>query len=299
MQPNKNWFSRHMILGYVFLALVGVGIVSAVYYLEKPKQSDINDSFVVIAPPPSPITTENLYVSTKYGFQVQLEPGWTADEREANFIFFRSPEYQPCPDRCVPAPYKFVNFESYLPDKPTTKPNSQKTFNGVVFDQYLRAGNETLYVTTKNNIVYMFSTTDPGSVAVLEQLLSTFRFTDNNSQSLVEVIYAGGLCMPGQFCSSVYKIGADGTLIANGEKQTSLTQSELTTLKNQIIATDYNAIKSRKFTGTCPVAYDGQEVTYTFYLSNGTTQVLPSCTYEIDEENGVFKTIQDILSKVR
>lgn len=102
-----------------------------------------------------------------------------------------------------------------------------------------------------------------------------------SSQLLASVTYSGGLCISGQSCESVVTIHQNGTVERDNEAVAQLPQEKLLLLVDEINEADYVAIMNQPFTGTCSVAFDGQELTYTFYLS-GSTQVLPSCTYDLE-----------------
>lgn len=71
---------------------------------------------------------------------------------------------------------------------------------------------------------------------------------------------------------------------------------ELDELIQDINSADYVALKSKAFTGTCPSAYDGDEVTYTFYTQKG-VEVISSCKFEIDMKSAVFKKVWEIQNK--
>lgn len=102
-----------------------------------------------------------------------------------------------------------------------------------------------------------------------------------SSQLLASVMYSGGLCISGQSCESVVTIHQNGTVERDNEVIAQLPQEKLLLLVGEMNAADYVAIMNQPFTGTCPIAFDEQELTYTFYLS-GSTQVLPSCTYDLE-----------------
>jgi hypothetical protein len=112
---------------------------------------------------------------------------------------------------------------------------------------------------------------------------------DNGAQSadnavVMTAIYSGGHCVYGE-CGGQVTIYADGTYeVVNGAgdlRVETLPASTVDQLVAQIDAADYAAIRSQPFTDTCPIAYDGQEVTYTFYTSAG-TETIASCQYVID-----------------
>lgn len=102
-----------------------------------------------------------------------------------------------------------------------------------------------------------------------------------SAQFLATVTYSGGLCEVGQPCESVVTIYQNGLVERDDQVITQLSHEQLVQLVNEMNGTDYEAIMTQPFTGTCPIVFDGSELTYTFYLS-GSTQVLPSCTYDLE-----------------
>ena len=56
-----------------------------------------------------------------------------------------------------------------------------------------------------------------------------------------------------------------------------MTPEVLSNLQTLIATTDFEIIKSRKFTGDCPTAYDGQETVYVFSAPGG-PETIASCT---------------------
>ena len=61
-----------------------------------------------------------------------------------------------------------------------------------------------------------------------------------------------------------------------------------------IEATDFEAIRAHPFTGTCPVAFDGQEVVYEFTTSDGVERI-ESCVTEVDPQHALFEAVAGIL----
>jgi hypothetical protein len=106
----------------------------------------------------------------------------------------------------------------------------------------------------------------------------------------------GGLCMEGAKCETVLMISETGVVYVNDEPKAELSDAELDTLVTEISSVDFARIKGSKFSGTCPIAFDGQESTYTFYLASD-MHVLPDCTYQIDESKGAFKTLKSLIEK--
>jgi len=131
---------------------------------------------------------------------------------------------------------------------------------------------------------------------VLDQILSTFKFLPSmDSGKLLEIYSHGGLCPNGE-CRLSTIITTDGKVMVNGNLETTLISNEITKLRDLINGADFTSIKSIKFTGTCPTAYDGQERIYTFYTDRG-TETISSCEVAIDYTSPLFSEITQILSQ--
>jgi hypothetical protein len=127
---------------------------------------------------------------------------------------------------------------------------------------------------------------------------------DNGAQSgdnavIMTAAFNGGHCLYGA-CNGQVTVYSDGTYEvvngANGLRVETLPESTVADLVAQIDAADYAAIRSQPFTDTCPIAYDGQEVTYTFYTSAG-TETIASCQYVIDPALPLFSLIDTIFAQ--
>ena len=64
-----------------------------------------------------------------------------------------------------------------------------------------------------------------------------------------------------------------------------------------ITKADFVALKSRPFTGTCPVAYDGQETIYTFATASGAERIA-SCEVVVDPAAPLFVAVAAALAGV-
>jgi hypothetical protein len=108
----------------------------------------------------------------------------------------------------------------------------------------------------------------------------------------------GGLCITGSVCETVVVFHDNGEYLVNWDHKADMITAEVAALKSEIAKLDFTQIKSNKFTGTCPIAYDGQEHVYTFFNDSGVeTEILASCTYELDETQGAFKNILSLVEK--
>ena len=141
---------------------------------------------------------------------------------------------------------------------------------------------------------YLGEISEKDYASVINQILSTFKFIDNNN-TLIKIYYHGGLCVSGEECRSIKTITADGKVMIDGKLAGNLTGGQLSNLKQVLSATDYNSIGTQKFIGTCPTAYDGEEVVFSFY-PQGIERSYASCDVEIDESLPVFVLLNQILS---
>ena len=112
--------------------------------------------------------------------------------------------------------------------------------------------------------------------------------------TLLTVKLSGGMCRTGQ-CWAVREIAEDGSYVtADGTgAQTSgtLDAALLAELKAQIAQADFAQIKAQPFTGTCPIAYDGQEATYTFHTAAG-EETFSNCEVGIDATSPLFLAVE-------
>lgn len=110
----------------------------------------------------------------------------------------------------------------------------------------------------------------------------------------------GGMCVNGE-CWSEKQINVDGSFTAadstGAKTQGSLDAARVAELTQQIAATDFDQLKAQPFTGTCPIAYDGQEYVYTFQTMSG-QQVIESCAVGIDENSPLFQNIAGLIEVI-
>src|SRR5262249_5006069 len=100
---------------------------------------------------------------------------------------------------------------------------------------------------------------------------------------LVTITARGGMCPVGAGESAVILEG-DGRVHATGKPPNELgtvSANQLATLTAAIAATDYTAMRAKKFTGSCPINFDGQELIFDFATPTG-TQRIASCEVNID-----------------
>ncbi len=96
------------------------------------------------------------------------------------------------------------------------------------------------------------------------------------------------------FCTPELIVTADGEYIYRSYKgkliSGTLSHLEMTRLKRRIAETNFALIKAKTFTDTCPIAYDGVEIIYTFPLGK-IVEEISSCQYILDGKNQLFQQI--------
>jgi|GEM_PF-6262037 len=119
---------------------------------------------------------------------------------------------------------------------------------------------------------------------------------------IVTVHYTGGMCVNGG-CDRLVTLYDNGSLvIVDGAGEESVqTVSEVNQpivddLIAEIEATDFEQIRSRPFTGTCPIAYDGQELTFSFYRVEGIER-FSTCEVEFDESVPLYQAVIAVVDK--
>jgi hypothetical protein len=159
-------------------------------------------------------------------------------------------------------------------------------------------------------VVLMVCGNCAGSGVVAQQavtkgyIVAQVQYVDS-SDVLLKVSYDGGLVPDrkgGHTGHSEFVIMRDGKYyrvsdVLSKSKGT-LQTDDLNELISQIDDADFVALKSRKFTETCPSAYDGVEVTYSFHTRKR-LEVLASCKVVIDAKSPLFVKVHEILNKYR
>ena len=106
---------------------------------------------------------------------------------------------------------------------------------------------------------------------------------------LVTVTMQGGLCPEGM-CNQRVILEADGKVHSAAKPQNDfgvVSAQAMQGLVAAINAADFAALKSKPFTGQCPVAFDGQEYVFEFSTTAGVHR-LASCQVEIDWGHPLF-----------
>ncbi len=118
--------------------------------------------------------------------------------------------------------------------------------------------------------------------------------------TLLSVKLSGGFCQYGQ-CWAVREIAEDGSYVAadgtGAQTSGTLDPALLAELKAQIAQADFAQIKAQPFTGTCPIAYDGQEATYTFHTAGG-EETFSNCEVGIDSASPLFVAVEQALASM-
>lgn len=119
---------------------------------------------------------------------------------------------------------------------------------------------------------------------------------------IVKVFRHGGLCLSGSVCEWEMVIAGDGTYtIRDGGAEAGegeLPAEQVEAIKAALAEADFAAIKAVPFTDICPVAYDGQEVIYTFYTEGG-EEVIAGCEVQIDPAHPLFAAVDAAAAAVQ
>lgn len=115
---------------------------------------------------------------------------------------------------------------------------------------------------------------------------------------LVTVQLRGGLCADGP-CDSMIVLEHDGRVHDGATPPQNLglvPAAQMDPLSAAINAADFVTLKSKPFTGECPVNVDGQEQIFTFATA-ATTETIASCTVEIDWGHPLFIALANALGQ--
>ena len=119
---------------------------------------------------------------------------------------------------------------------------------------------------------------------------------------LVTVERRGGLCVNGP-CESLVAVEADGRLhqVRPSDAVLGRVPPELLeALRIEIDQANFPLIESRRFTGQCPTAYDGQETIYAFTVAGGTAvERIATCDVAIDPNHPLFRAVEATLAVAR
>ena len=99
----------------------------------------------------------------------------------------------------------------------------------------------------------------------------------------------GGLC-PAATCETTVYVERDGRVHQAAKPPNDLGRVEpgaLATLDSAIRTADFGSMRSHRFSGTCPTAWDGQEVVVTFAAPSG-PETIAACDVAIDWGSPLF-----------
>lgn len=115
---------------------------------------------------------------------------------------------------------------------------------------------------------------------------------------LVTVEMRGGMC-PAGACDSTVFLDRDGRAHSAAKPPNDLgmaSAESMAALTAAINTTDFATVKARKFTGECPVAFDGQELVFEFATLGG-PQRIASCEVAIDWGSPLFVAVAAALGQ--
>jgi len=113
---------------------------------------------------------------------------------------------------------------------------------------------------------------------------------------LVTIETRGGECPEGA-CGATVAIERDGRLhrlAPDPGEMATLSADVVAAIDGAIRVTDFAQLRSRPFTGECPVNFDGQETVFEFSTPSG-VQRIASCEVEIDPDHPLFVAVANAL----
>ena len=114
---------------------------------------------------------------------------------------------------------------------------------------------------------------------------------------LVVVSTRGGDCPEGM-CTSTTVIERDGRVHRTEPEAAEIGRisgDEVGLLSAAVRSTDFVLLRSKPFTGECPVNFDGQELIYEFSAPSGVERIA-SCEVEIDPAHPLFAAVDAALA---
>ena len=113
---------------------------------------------------------------------------------------------------------------------------------------------------------------------------------------LLSIETKGGEC-PSGLCTRLVNVEGDGRLHEVIPKDQVIGRAPpalVDALQVEIERANYRLILSQPFTGTCPTAYDGQQLIYTFHVSTG-DRTVDTCKVAIDPNHPLFVAVSAVL----
>lgn len=109
---------------------------------------------------------------------------------------------------------------------------------------------------------------------------------------LLTVETRGGLCANGP-CGTTIFVERDGRVHQAAKPPNDLgvvSAGALAALERAIQSTDFAELRSHRFTGQCPTAYDGQEIVFEFGTPGGVERIA-SCETAVDYGSPLFLAV--------
>jgi hypothetical protein len=116
---------------------------------------------------------------------------------------------------------------------------------------------------------------------------------------LVTIVLRGGDCQGGT-CEQTVTIEQSGRVHIAAKPPNDLgviVPLDLVALQGAIAATNFDLLRTHKFTGTCPTAVDGQELLLTFSTAKG-EEVLAACETQLDFAWPVLAALVTVLEPI-
>jgi hypothetical protein len=120
--------------------------------------------------------------------------------------------------------------------------------------------------------------------------------TPATATPLVTVEIRGGECVGGP-CGTTVILERNGRVHQAAKPPNELgtvPPAALAALDAEIRTTDFAALKSHKFTGECPTAFDGQEIVFEFGAPGG-SQRIATCEVAVDFGSPLFVAVSTAL----
>jgi len=116
---------------------------------------------------------------------------------------------------------------------------------------------------------------------------------------LVTLETRGGHCLQGP-CGGTVVIERDGRVhdtVPRFADRGRIPDDLRVALDQAVRSADFERLRSRPFTGECPVNFDGQEQVYTFTTAAGSVR-LASCEVEIDPADPLFLAVENAFASL-
>jgi hypothetical protein len=108
----------------------------------------------------------------------------------------------------------------------------------------------------------------------------------------------GGMCAGGP-CESTILVERSGLVHVSAKPPNQLGMVPpdlLAALVQQIDAADFDEMRTHPFTGTCPTAFDGQEIVFEFATADSVERI-ESCRIQIDYSSPLFTAVADAVGQ--